>query len=235
MDIGALFRKLPKEREGRWDLLRHFFAEWFGQLGPTDGCTPQSIIAAETRLGLVFPTALREWYAIAGRRRGVWSRQDHFHEPEELRVKRDKLIICTENQSVVEWSVSKERLQEPDPPVLITEYGSTQSTEEAPSVSAFALAKMLLDAKFYDSTSLAANGQATDESLETIARNYLRLDFPDFNWPAKPTRIYGGDGLIIEIDGETWIWVTGRSRSTFCPAIETVAGTGVEWERVSGL
>lgn len=118
LQLDALFRTLPTRREERWGLLKCFFAGWYGPLGPIDGCTPQSICAAEQRLQVALPTALREWYALAGRRKAVWSSQDHFLEPEELHIESDKLIICIENQAVVRWAIPLKALAHDDPPVL---------------------------------------------------------------------------------------------------------------------
>jgi len=236
MQIDALFGTLPVQREQRWDLLKHFFAGWFGELGPPDSCTPQSICAAEKRLQLALPVALREWYALAGRRKSVWSCQDHFLEPEELRIEGDKLVICIEAQAVVKWAIPLLSLSDNDPAVLISDQGQSKGwIEETPSVSVFALSKMLLDVKFSDGAAFSANGQATDESLAAIARTYTKLDFPDLSCPAQPTRVFGNADLIIETDGETWVWVSGRSRVTFCPAIDLIAGAGVRWEQVTGL
>ena len=93
LQVDALFRTLPTTREARWDLLKRFFAGWYGQLTPSDSCTQQSIRAAEERLKLALPSALCEWYALAGRRKSVWSCQDHFLEPEKLRIENDKLYL----------------------------------------------------------------------------------------------------------------------------------------------
>jgi hypothetical protein len=86
LHVNALFRKLPARREERWDLIKQFFNGWYGPISPTDGCTEQSIRAAEQRLQLALPATLREWYALAGKRSEVWSCQDRFLTPEELRA-----------------------------------------------------------------------------------------------------------------------------------------------------
>jgi hypothetical protein len=236
LHVDSLFRLLPANREARWDLLRQFFTGWYGQLGSTDSCTPQSIHAAEQRLQLALPTSLCEWYALAGRRKSVWSCQDHFLEPEALRIEDDKLIICVENQSVVKWAVPLNTFHHEDPPVIVSDQREPKHwIEETPSVSVFALSQMLLDVKFSDSTTYSANGEATDESIAAITRTYQKLDIPDLNWPPYPTRFYGGPDLLIETDSETWIWVSSRSLKPFHSTIELIAGSGVIWNQVMGI
>lgn len=62
---------------------------------------------------------------------------------------------------------------------------------------------------------------------------YARLGFPDLNWPPGPTRIYGDRDLVIETNGETWIWVSGRSPATFRYAVDLIANSGVTWEQIT--
>jgi hypothetical protein len=234
--VDSLFRNIPPQREARWSLLKDFFAAWYGPLEPADGCPSQSISAAEQRLQTPLPAALREWYALAGRRRSVWPRQDHFLEPEQLRIARDKLVICVENQGVVQWAIPLDCLSRDDPPVLVSDQcDSNQWIEETSNISLFALAQMVVDVKFSDSTTFSADGQATDASLAAISRSYRRLDFPDLNWPPHPTRLYGGPDLIIQTNAETWIWISSKSPTSFQAAIRLLSGSGVVWEQIRGL
>jgi hypothetical protein len=236
LQVDTLFRKLPTEREARWYLLKRFFSGWYGRLEPGDGCPRESILASEQRLQGALPPALREWYELAARRKAVWSCQDHFLQPEELRIENNKLIICIENQAVVRWAIPLDALLDDDPPVFVSNQSdATDWLEEASRFSTFILALMLFDVKFSHPSRFCANGQATEESLVAIARTYQKLDFPDLNWPAHPTRIYGGSDLVVETNGETWIWVTARSKAFFCPAIDLIASTGVTWEHVTDL
>src|SRR6185436_11498175 len=123
-----------------------------------------------------------------------------------------RLVIYVEIQGVVRWTVHLDELADDDPPVFVTDPCDSESwIEESSAVSIFALSQMLLGVKFSGSTRCSANGQANDSSLPAIAQNYERLGLPDLNWPPGPTRIYGGRDLVIETDGDTWIWVSARS------------------------
>jgi hypothetical protein len=230
--VDQLFRAIPSGRAERWSLLRRFFEGWFGGLGPTDGCSAESMGLAEERLGVALPAALREWYALAGQS-AIWSMQDHFLGPEGLRVEGDKLILSIENQNAVRWGIPLSELGEEDPPVFVSEpTDSVLWIEETPSVSLFALSQAVLNATFSGATAYCANGQATDDAVAAIEQSYARLGFPDLHWPPHPTRMYGGVDLIVEVEAETWIWVSGRSPATFRGAVDLIAGAGVEWEQV---
>ncbi len=233
MMIDVLLRNVPPGREERWNTLATFFKGWFGQLGPADGYDEQSLSAAEERLHLRLPPSLREWYGLAGRRADVWSHQDHFLSPEDLRIEDERLVIYVENQSVVRWTISLEDIASDDPPVFVSDPEDSETwIEESPAVSMFPLSQMLLNVKFSESTSYSANGEATRGSLIAIKRNYQRLGFPDLNWPGA-TRFYGGQDLLIETNGDTWIWVSGKSSATFSDAVDLIARTGVEWTQIT--
>jgi hypothetical protein len=212
--------------------MKAFFKGWFGEVGPADGCSEQAIRDVEVGLELKLPAALREWYALASMRADVWSRQDWFLTPEKLRIMDEELVIYIENQAVVRWGVRLDDLTHDDPPVYVTDRHDTETVEECPAISIFALAQMLLISKFSGSR-FSANGQATKSSLTAIARKYERLEIPDLNWPKRPTRFYGGRDLVIETNGEDWIWVSGRQSATFREALDLIASTGVTWNHIA--
>src|SRR5262245_7004150 len=73
-----LFTSLPPTRQERWRLAEEFIDVWHGGLRPGDGYSEEELAAAELRLGCRLPMALREWYALAGKRDDVWSRGDRL-------------------------------------------------------------------------------------------------------------------------------------------------------------
>ncbi len=76
-----LFAVLPEQRADRWRLVDEFVEVWHRPLAPGDGYAEAELQAAEHRLGFGLPAAVREWYALAGRRADVWSVQDHLRPP----------------------------------------------------------------------------------------------------------------------------------------------------------
>src|SRR4051812_42311075 len=111
---------IPEGRAGRWDRLREFAGQWYRPLLPSDGDPASTLDDAEARLGVALPPALREWYGLAGRRDDIWSRQDAFLRPDELRVEDDRLIVYVENQAVVRWGIRIADGPFEDPPVSVS-------------------------------------------------------------------------------------------------------------------
>lgn len=227
--VDGMFRQVPTGRGARWDLMRGFFARWYGALEVADGCGREEVDAAEARLGFAIPVALREWYELAGKRESVWCVQDRWLRPGELHVESGHLILGVENQGVVIWGIPLGAVNDADSAVFVTDPANgTAWIEEVSAVSVFALTQMLLNVKFAALSMYAANGQATDESLKVIASNYQRLDFPDLHWPPSPTRLYGRGDVLIETEAETWVWVSARTEASFRSAVELIEGHGVQ-------
>ncbi|MCI0642045.1 MAG: hypothetical protein L0Y70_23455, partial [Gemmataceae bacterium] len=72
---------LPETRQERWLLLSQLIAEWYRPLTRGDGYSDDELQQCRTRLGTPVPTAMREWYGLAGRRDDVWNQQDTLLSP----------------------------------------------------------------------------------------------------------------------------------------------------------
>jgi hypothetical protein len=104
---------------------------------------------------------------------------------------------------------------------------------ESESTSAFAIHFALCNAKWSSALACSADGPATDETLRAVEGRYPRLPFADMHWPARPTRLYGEDDLIIESQAETWLWVSARTSRAFQEAEQILRAAGMPWEKVS--
>jgi hypothetical protein len=226
-DLGEMMRKLPSTREGRWEVMRRIFAGWIKPIVAGDGYWEEEMDAAEARLKVKLPAALREWYQLAGRRNEVWSCQDMLLRPERLRVEEGRLAICDENQGCVVWGIEMDALGRADPAVMVRDWEGVWAQETA-DTSTFALARLMMDLKFCERRLLLANGEATAEALEVIGGGYERVDMPRLHWP-DGTEHYAGVDVLIEVNSQTWIWVTGREEGAFSRAVERIGGAGVEW------
>ena len=70
-------RPLPAEREYRWRLMHTFLETWHGvDWSERRDVQPAEIAAAEHRLGMPLPPAMREFYEQAGSRLSFWSKED---------------------------------------------------------------------------------------------------------------------------------------------------------------
>jgi hypothetical protein len=75
------------------------------------------LAAAQKRLGVRIPAALRDYYLLAGRERRFNACHDRLLAPAEWSVDKKRLIFMEENQKVVWWGVSTRNPDSDDPPV----------------------------------------------------------------------------------------------------------------------
>ena len=150
----------------------------------------------------------------------------------ELRTERGRIAIVRENQNVVQWSIEAVAAGASDPPVMVSDQADPSLLHlAASSVTEFALQLLVLNAKFSDRTDLfRANGQATDDGCAAIEQCLNRLPFGDLHWPPFPTRLYGDDAILAEVDGLTWVWITTRDGEAFERVLKIAEDAGICWE-----
>ncbi len=86
-------------------------------LGERTALSPEGIAAAERRLGVRIPAALRDYYLVAGRERRFGACHNRFRAPPQWEIDKQRLVFLEENQAVVLWGVSTRNPNSPDPPV----------------------------------------------------------------------------------------------------------------------
>jgi len=79
--------------------------------------SPRVLAAAEKRLGVRIPAALRDYYLVAGRERRFGACHNRLLAPQEWRIDKHRLIFMEENQCVVWWGVSTRNPKSQDPPI----------------------------------------------------------------------------------------------------------------------
>ncbi|HET8924424.1 MAG TPA: hypothetical protein VFN26_15680 [Candidatus Acidoferrum sp.] len=87
------------------------------ELKPNDGLAVGFVAAAERKLKLKIPIALREYYSIAGRL-ALNKEHNQLYSPGKLRMLEGKLVFMEENQCVVFWGMDKEALGQDDSEVF---------------------------------------------------------------------------------------------------------------------
>ncbi|MEO3975064.1 SMI1/KNR4 family protein [Streptomyces sp. CAU 1734] len=120
-DLAQSLARGVADRGGAWDFIRGFAAHWVRPLESGDGWAESDLAAAEERLGVALPAALREAYLLFGRRSDLTDHQDILLAPAELYVDRAKeaLVFRHENQGAASWGLLLGDLREDDPPVFI--------------------------------------------------------------------------------------------------------------------
>lgn len=238
MNQPSRFAEIPVNRSDRWALLCDVTAQWYPPIESQDGVSLDELDAAETRMSMSLPAALREWYALSGWRQDIWSSQDNLLLPNEFRVNSEHIVFLTENQEVVEWGISIADHQMEDPPVYVTSVDDSNVWfKENESISEFALQMFAFGLKWSKKVRWWANAHVTFNVLECILSHYPRLAFAEWHWPA-PTRFYGYRDIIIEVDGEhanndTWIYVVTRTESAVQAFKSVAEPLNIEWNACS--
>lgn len=98
-------------------LYEEIFATFGYPLTAGKGVPTAVLEAAERRLGVRVPAALRDYYAVAGRERRFNTSLNRLLPPSRWEVDRKRLIFMDENQYVVRWGVSIRNPDSEDPPV----------------------------------------------------------------------------------------------------------------------
>ncbi|MFJ6513417.1 SMI1/KNR4 family protein [Streptomyces sp. NPDC091406] len=206
------------DRRGAWGFVRGFAAHWVGGLEEGDGYTDADLDAAEERLGVRLPAALREAYRFFGRRRDLTSCHDRLLEPDELYVDDagEALVFRHENQGAASWGVLLESLQEDDPAVFVRLDLADRSAERW---EGWLERLSLCFVEIVLSESLQADEEqcdfldVDDDGLALLERHTVRLPFPSY--PPGGTGgsrwFLGQDVLLREDDGAA---VLARGRTT---------------------
>ncbi|MGP3963579.1 SMI1/KNR4 family protein [Nonomuraea sp. 3N208] len=205
------------DRAGAWNFIRGFAATWRSPLADGDGWSEADLDAAEARLGVRLPAALREAYQLFGRRTDLTSLQDVLLSPADLEVKDQALVFRAENQAVVFWGIPIAELDQPDPPVVLRTDLADKGAESWDSwLDRFSHAclELVLSESLFSSEDLGDNRALAEGEASMLAQRFTRLPLPDY--PTSQTAVpavrwFADPDLIIRDDQRTWIWVRART------------------------
>ncbi|MFF3015668.1 SMI1/KNR4 family protein [Streptomyces sp. NPDC057939] len=207
-----------ESRGNAWEFIRGFVANWSEALGDDDGWSEADLAAAEERLGVRLPLALREAYLLLGRRRDLTSNHDVLLSPSELYVDESKeaLVFRHENQGVVSWGILLDKLTDDDPAVFIRADLADKAAERWES---WLERLSLCFIEIVLSESLQADGEVCDflsdfddHGVDLVEQNCTRLPFPAYPMCEEEDTIrwFLGDDVLLRDDG---IGLLARGRS----------------------
>jgi hypothetical protein len=105
------------------------------------GLHVDAIAAAEARLSLTLPEALKDYFTVAGNSREMLDTDFHLLGPDKLRLDGQYLVFCEENQSTAQWGINRDMLaQFPNPRVEGRATNANKWFSESSKLSAFLLA-----------------------------------------------------------------------------------------------
>ena len=106
---------------------------------------------------------------------------------------------------------------------------------ESDAVSRFALQYAMLNLKFAKGTSWNANALLTSSITTAVEASYPLLPFGALQAPVFPTRFHGDDELVIEVEGDAWMWATARTKPSLERLDELLRPLGIEWSDSSTI
>lgn len=213
--LDALHALCSDERDRRrgWGFVCALAAACGRPVVEGDGVDAGWLQAAEKRLGVTLPAALREAYLLFGRRRDLTAVQDRLLSPDQLRRDADGVLVFrVENQHCASWGVSAEAADD-DPPVLVRTGNRWMLYSDRLSI---ALVEMVLsEAMFSADEGHVDNRDLDDAAGAAMLAVFERLPMPDFPFWAgldgPPVRWFAGPDVLLRDDGGTWLWVHGRT------------------------
>ncbi|MGI5171454.1 hypothetical protein ACQEU3_44610 [Spirillospora sp. CA-253888] len=226
-----------------WKVVRWFAETWLVPLGRWDGCDRFELDAAEERLGVRLPTALRQAHALLGRRDDLLGDMHRLESLEGLHLvtadvfpeEIERLVFRTENQGRWDWGIRLTDLHLDDPPVLMTGQcdGRCSVPDDCAARGVTVLERTswaVLEAVLDESRLHAAgvhNTRIPADQLAVVQQAFTRLGLPDQPAaPVPPCAIGAGwyTGTDVLVRAEGWgdqidLTLIGRT----LPALEAAA------------
>ncbi|WP_253917137.1 SMI1/KNR4 family protein [Streptomyces sp. MNP-20] len=222
-------------RADAWTFIQGFAAAWSIPLSPTEGFTWVDVQRAEDRLGFRLPVALREGYALFGRRRDLVAQQNPLLEPDELLLdpSGELLVFRSENQGCAGWGVALTDLAREDPPVsLFGDRLPDSSRVHFLDRLSLACVETVLSEAAMASWTEGRTCQATPEAVACLEEEFTPVALPPypawFEPMGQPVRWFSAPGLLLclepGLEGMDLV-VTGRTTADVQRAVEAIPGT----------
>ncbi len=215
------------------ELYRRTFATLGTRLRKQDGLPSGRVSAAEKKLGLRLPTALRDYYLVAGRERALNHAHNRLCALGDLETHAGKLVFMEENQCAVVWGVAACSKPGDDPAVYqgpIVDGEPSGWFVEQRKLSAFMVFMLHMQAAFGGGLPCTASGPAQKSLVATLDRDW------HFAGEVNGMRAYSKDKQAICFlkwqrflaKGETWRVFAGACDKEGLQAIST--GLDLQWD-----
>ncbi|MFD7732701.1 SMI1/KNR4 family protein [Kitasatospora phosalacinea] len=195
-------RDLPAaltDRTAAWRLIADLAAFWNAPLRPGDGRTDAELDAAEARLGLRLPAALREAHLLLGNRPDLTSNHDTLLPPAELYVDQDCLVHRVENQGCAYWGIPLAALGQDDPPTVAwPDAADPETTPWTARLSVDCLAVVLTE-PLLDQDAYTDAGDVDPADLADWT------ELPRLHEPGVDSRFYARPDALLLVQDGSWL------------------------------
>ncbi|MDQ1042338.1 hypothetical protein QFZ76_000574 [Streptomyces sp. V4I2] len=216
-DLAASLARGVERRSGAWSFIQGLAAHWGRALENGDGWAEADLVAAEERLGVRLPTALREAYLLFGRRGDLTSNHDVLLGPAELYVDdaKEALVFRHENQGAASWGLLLDSLQDDDPAVCVRPDLADKSAERWEDWLerlSLCFVEIILSESLRADEDLCAFLDPDEDSIELLEANAVRLPFPVYpTGQEHGSRWFLGQDVLLRDDDGAAVLARGRT------------------------
>jgi len=214
--------------------ITQFASDWLAPSEAGNGYAETELAAAERRLGVRLPSALRTAYRLVGRRDDLTRTQDYLWEPSRLYLDDEDrvLVFRTENQNVTWWGVPVHSLHLDDPPVIfrLDRLGGAARGwgRWFDRLSLACIEMVLSESLMSGEVGLCDNRDLDDTAVTVLERSFSRIGLPDYPlWSipdGPPVRWFTDTDVLLRDDGRQWLWVRARTHDALERVRRTLPG-----------
>ncbi len=112
-----------------WSENAHWILSVYEPWERGDGYSEEAVSEAETLIGTRLPDRLRSFYRSWGKREDITGSRDYLILPDARLVFPNAVVIAVENQGTIYWSILRNSVAEPNPPVQFAEIDWSDGTD----------------------------------------------------------------------------------------------------------
>ncbi|WP_404868627.1 SMI1/KNR4 family protein [Kitasatospora griseola] len=223
-----LVRDLPAalaDRAAAWRLIADIAAFWGTPLLPDGGCTDAELDAAEARLGLELPAALREAYRLIGNRPDLTGNQDTLLPPDRFYVDQDCLVYRVENQSCAYWGIPLAALDRADPPTVAwPDVAPSVQLEITPWTASFSTEclAVVLTEPLFDEDAYVDSGQLDLAGLVDW------VELPRLCEAGIDSRFFARPDALLVMQGDSWVAIRATNEEALEALCERLEASWLE-------
>ncbi|MDH6579119.1 SMI1/KNR4 family protein [Kitasatospora sp. MAP5-34] len=229
-DLARALAAGLEDRAAAWHFICGYAREWLVPLADGDGWPASDLDAAEARLGVKLPAALREAYGLLGGRDDLTSNFNVLLAPQDLYLDDlgQALVFQDENQGCAAWGVLIADLGQLDPPVVIKLDLADKQAERWEQwlncLSTTFMEIVLSESVLAPMENCDFLSGLDDQGRAELEQHYVRLPFPDYPTAEPSVRWYSGPGAILREDVGGVLHVRARTPETLEGVREQIDG-----------